>query len=80
MGDYTVHAPHTIDVSGAIRFPVHVSPSNLHWSSGTIGNVSAALLTDWIAGDTVAGVDIVVSVKYPVVFIRLCVAKSGDTR
>ena len=77
MISYTVHAPDSVKTGGAVWFPVHVESLYLHGPGCSIGGVFLAILASSLVVDTVVVVHIFVSVEYPIVLIRLGIAKRG---
>ena len=77
MGDYTVHAPCPVEAGGAILFPFHVESLYLHGPGRSIGGIGSAILASSLPVNPVVVVHIFVSVEYPIVLIRLGIAKRG---
>ena len=77
MGDYTVHAPCSVEAGRAGLFPVHVDALYLHGPGRSIGGIGSTILASSLAVNTVVVIHIFVSVEYPIVFIWSGIAKRG---
>ena len=79
MVGYAVDTPHSIEYSGAVLFPVHVDPLNFHRSGGSKRRIFPTTLATSLSHlpSVATVVLVVVSVEYPVVFVRLDITKRG---